>query len=110
MANSMVWTAEEAKYLNAIFSWQGSADDGKRARLAEEASIERRKELQEKPAGEFRVLVIGARATGKTAILARVRIPSLRDPHHPHARLTSHPARPRERPQQRPAPGPPPLA
>ncbi|KAK4131347.1 hypothetical protein BT67DRAFT_353453, partial [Trichocladium antarcticum] len=91
MANSIVWTAEEAKYLKAIFRWQGSADDGTRARLAEDASTKRRKEQQGKPAGELRVLVIGARATGKTAILARLgqgTAPSKdqpRDRHHPRS-------------------------
>ncbi|KAK4156247.1 ras-related and estrogen-regulated growth inhibitor-like protein [Chaetomidium leptoderma] len=71
MVNSLlVWSAEEAKYLKAIFRWQETADDDKRRRQAEEAE-RRQQQEQQKPAGEFRVLVIGGRGTGKTAILTR---------------------------------------
>jgi hypothetical protein len=91
MVNSLVWTAEEAKYLKAVLRWHDSTSDEKRARRAEEEASRRRRrqQEQEKPAGEFRVLVIGARGTGKTAILTRVRIFPLLDPHHHHRKLTS---------------------
>jgi phage terminase large subunit-like protein len=72
MVNSLVWTADEAKYLKAIFRWQesnASLEDEKRRREAEDAA---RREREQKPAGEFRVLVIGGRGTGKTALLTRV--------------------------------------
>ncbi|KAK4463986.1 ras-related and estrogen-regulated growth inhibitor-like protein [Cladorrhinum samala] len=78
--NSLVFTPEEAKYLKAILSWEDddSTDggSGKRKPRPSPRDVERRKHQskgpQEKPAGEFRVLVIGGRATGKTAILTRV--------------------------------------
>jgi hypothetical protein len=76
MVNSFVWSAEEAKYLKAIFRWQETApssDEERRRRQAEED--ERRRQEEQKPVGEFRVLVIGGRGTGKTAILTRVRTP-----------------------------------
>lgn len=81
MVNSFVWTPEEAKYLKAVLRWQASAssDDEKRRRLGtaaeEDAARRRHQQVQEKPAGEFRVLVVGGRGTGKTAILTRVSIP-----------------------------------
>ncbi|KAK4113946.1 hypothetical protein N656DRAFT_608115 [Canariomyces notabilis] len=78
MVNSLVWTAEEAKFLKAVLRWQASAppsEDEKRRRLwAEEDAMRRRRQQQQaqaKPVGEFRVLVIGGRGTGKTAILTR---------------------------------------
>ncbi len=77
MVNSVAWTAEEAKYLKAIFRWQENAtppDDEKRRRQAEDAARRRKEEQHQKPVGEFRVLVIGGRGTGKTALLTRVRL------------------------------------
>ncbi|KXX81789.1 Ras-related and estrogen-regulated growth inhibitor-like protein [Madurella mycetomatis] len=77
MVNSFVWTPEEAKYLKAVLRWQASAssDDEKRRQLGttaeEDAARRRQQQGQEKPAGEFRVLVVGGRGTGKTAILTR---------------------------------------
>lgn len=76
MVNSLVWSPEEAKYLKAIFHWQEtepSLEEERRRRQAEED--ERKRQEERKPAGEFRVLVIGGRGTGKTAILTRVSIP-----------------------------------
>ncbi|EAQ92411.1 predicted protein [Chaetomium globosum CBS 148.51] len=72
MVNSLVWSPEEAKYLKAIFHWQEaepSLEEERRRRQAEED--ERKRQEERKPAGEFRVLVIGGRGTGKTAILTR---------------------------------------
>ncbi|KAK4122448.1 hypothetical protein N657DRAFT_657263 [Parathielavia appendiculata] len=71
MVNSLVWTPDEAKYLKAIFRWQetvASAEDEKRRREAEDAA---RSAWEQKPAAEFRILVIGGRGTGKTALLTR---------------------------------------
>lgn len=75
MVNSLVWTAEEAKYLKAIFNWQEttSCDDDERRRCEQEEALRRKQ--QQKPAGEIRILVVGGRGTGKTAILTRVRFP-----------------------------------
>ncbi|KAH8881542.1 P-loop containing nucleoside triphosphate hydrolase protein [Thozetella sp. PMI_491] len=61
---SFVWTDEEADYLKAVLRWQDAPEEAKR-KLAVDA--ERRK----KTAGEFRILVIGAKGTGKTSILTR---------------------------------------
>ncbi|KAK0728566.1 hypothetical protein B0T26DRAFT_637688 [Lasiosphaeria miniovina] len=86
MVNSVVWTAEEAKYLKALLRWQDAApprhpEDDRRPRTAAAAPVtasemERRRQKQQQseqqPVGEFRVLVVGARGTGKTAILTRV--------------------------------------
>jgi type VI protein secretion system component VasK len=74
-----MWTAEEAKYLKAVLHWQeaAAADEEKRQRQAEEEEA-RRRQQQRQPAGdEFRILVIGARGTGKTALLTRVSTPFL---------------------------------
>jgi len=74
MVNSFVWTPEEAKFLKAVLRWQDSptAEEERRVRAAaQEAERKRRK-----PAGEFRILVIGARGAGKTSILTRVCIPT----------------------------------
>ncbi|KAK4236432.1 ras-related and estrogen-regulated growth inhibitor-like protein [Achaetomium macrosporum] len=72
MVYSLMWTAEEAKYLKAVLHWQetASSDDEKKQRQAEE-DARRGQEQQRQPAGEFRILVIGDRGTGKTALLTR---------------------------------------
>lgn len=63
---SMVWTSDEARYLKAIFSWQDRFDDeqdgGNRVQTAAARSC----------IGDFRVLLIGAKGVGKTALLTRV--------------------------------------
>ncbi|KAJ4306179.1 hypothetical protein N0V88_000975 [Collariella sp. IMI 366227] len=66
MPISLVFTADEAKYLKAILRWQAAPDD-ERKRQEEE-----RRRQQQKPAGEFRILVVGGRGTGKTALLTRL--------------------------------------
>ncbi|KAK4190618.1 ras-related and estrogen-regulated growth inhibitor-like protein [Podospora australis] len=79
MVNSFLWTPEEATYLKAVLRWQDDApaaseqDRKRRRQQAEEAEWRRKQELlsQEKPAGEFRVLVIGGKGTGKSSILTR---------------------------------------
>ncbi|KAK4104172.1 hypothetical protein N658DRAFT_444058 [Parathielavia hyrcaniae] len=71
MVNSLVWTPDEANYLEAIFRWQDTAaspQDEERRREAEDAA---RRAQEKKPTGEFRILVLGARGTGKTALLTR---------------------------------------
>ncbi|CAK7201178.1 hypothetical protein SEUCBS139899_003881 [Sporothrix eucalyptigena] len=62
---SMVWSSDEARYLKAIFSWQDRFDDeqdgGNRvATAAARACV-----------GDFRVLMIGSKGVGKTALLTR---------------------------------------
>ncbi|KAK3309064.1 P-loop containing nucleoside triphosphate hydrolase protein [Chaetomium strumarium] len=73
MVGSLMWTAEEAKYLKAVLHWQETAasEDEKRQQQAEEEA-RRRHQQQRQPAGEFRILVVGARGTGKTALLTRM--------------------------------------
>jgi polynucleotide 5'-kinase involved in rRNA processing len=78
-ADSIVWTEEESSYLRAVMSWESMKPE----------DIQRRKTLLMKaeknakpPVGEFRILVIGAKDTGKTSILTRVR-------KHPLPRLAS---------------------
>ncbi|CAK7227388.1 hypothetical protein SBRCBS47491_006552 [Sporothrix bragantina] len=62
---SMVWTSDEARYLKAIFSWQDRFDDeqdgGNRVQTAAARAC----------VGDFRVLMIGAKGVGKTALLTR---------------------------------------
>ncbi|KAK1751233.1 P-loop containing nucleoside triphosphate hydrolase protein [Echria macrotheca] len=92
MVNSVVWTAEEAKFLKAVLRWQDTptpAADESRRRLGvlrrqftdsnnnaqdyqnqQQQGAEKRRPAA-RAAGEFRVLVIGARGTGKTSILTR---------------------------------------
>ncbi|KAK3327805.1 P-loop containing nucleoside triphosphate hydrolase protein [Cercophora scortea] len=65
MVDSLVWTDEEARYIKAVFRWKDADDDAAARRT------ERRRHEQQKPAGEFRVLVVGAKGTGKTSILTR---------------------------------------
>lgn len=75
MVNSFVWTAEEAKYLKAVLRWQDSASasekDERRKAAAAAVADEAERRRQQPSAGEFRVLVIGARGSGKTSILTR---------------------------------------
>lgn len=79
---SYVFSDEEAEYLKAVLKWQDTsipAEEWKRrlSRLmptnAEMVDEEKRRR---KPVGEFRILVIGAKDTGKTAILTRVCSPT----------------------------------
>ncbi len=64
---SFVWTDEEASYLQAVLRWQDTSPEEEKRKLA--ADAERRK----RTAGEFRILVVGAKGSGKTSILTRVR-------------------------------------
>ena len=57
---SMHWSDEEAKLMKAIFTW-------------EETEEARRRPPKPDTVGELRILVIGAKGTGKTSILTRVR-------------------------------------
>ncbi|KAL2196459.1 hypothetical protein P885DRAFT_61056 [Corynascus similis CBS 632.67] len=70
MVNSIVWSVEEAKYLKAIFRWQEISSSDEESQKAAKAA-ERQRQREQKPAGEFRVLVLGGRGTGKTALLTR---------------------------------------
>ena len=56
---SMHWTDEEAKLMKAIFTW-------------EDAEAERRKPPKPDTVGDLKILVIGAKGTGKTSVLTRV--------------------------------------
>jgi len=56
---SMHWTDEEAKLMKAIFTWEDDEE-------------ERRRPPKPDTVGELRVLVIGAKGTGKTSVLTRV--------------------------------------
>ena len=72
---SYVFSDEEAQYLKRVMSWQNS-DSPLREAARRRAALANRQieaeEKREKPVGEFRILVIGAKGTGKTAILTRV--------------------------------------
>ncbi|KAK4244925.1 ras-related and estrogen-regulated growth inhibitor-like protein [Corynascus novoguineensis] len=70
MVNSIVWSVEEAKYLKAIFRWQEISSADEESQKAAKAA-ERQRQREQKPAGEFRVLVLGGRGTGKTSLLTR---------------------------------------
>ncbi len=67
----MHWSDEESQLLKAIFTWQDRPDEKAAAQKAATAAAAagQKKHM----AGEFRILVVGAKATGKTAILTRVR-------------------------------------
>ena len=73
---SMHWTDEEAKLMKAIFTWEDT---------------EAAKNRPPKPdtVGEFRILVIGAKGTGKTSVLTRVRsLVAMQDSGRVETRLT----------------------
>jgi len=72
MVNSFVWTAEEAKYLKAVLQWQDAPPNPEEERRMRVAAAEEAERSRQQVAGDFRVLVIGARGTGKTSILTRV--------------------------------------
>ena len=78
---SYVFSDEEAQYLKRVLNWQES-DNPRREEARRRAALANRQieaeEKREKPVGEFRILVIGAKGTGKTAILTRVSILSSR--------------------------------
>ncbi|KAJ9165369.1 p-loop containing nucleoside triphosphate hydrolase protein [Coniochaeta hoffmannii] len=73
-AGSYVFSDEEAQYLKRVLSWQNS-DNPLREAARRRAALANRQieaeEKREKPVGEFRILVIGAKGTGKTAMLTR---------------------------------------
>lgn len=68
---SIVWSEEESNYLRALLAWEEPIPDSVLNRRLGEA---RSKPAERKrPVDEFRVLVVGAKGTGKTSILTRVR-------------------------------------
>ncbi|KAK0669009.1 P-loop containing nucleoside triphosphate hydrolase protein [Cercophora samala] len=100
MVASFAWTAEEARYLKAVLRWQDapSSDEDinittkpvhprRRAPLPPSTTPHQRKqppyqhqqqqpqqqpqEKDDPPAGEFRVLVLGAKGAGKSSLLTR---------------------------------------
>ncbi|KAL1835564.1 hypothetical protein VTJ49DRAFT_6454 [Mycothermus thermophilus] len=90
--NSLVFSPEETKYLKAIFRWTEShlpSDDEAEQRRRDEEE-KRKHQLQQKPAGELHILVIGAKGAGKTALLTRFASgtfgndPALPDPLYEH--------------------------
>lgn len=76
---SYVFSDEEAQYLRRVLTWQDTANP-RREEARRRAALYNRQiaaeEKREKPVGEFRILVVGAKGTGKTAILTRVCHPS----------------------------------
>jgi SpoVK/Ycf46/Vps4 family AAA+-type ATPase len=72
--DSIVWTEEETHYLRAVMSWESMRpeDIDKRRRRKEIHRVMSRPAVPKPPVGEFRILVIGAKGTGKTSILTRV--------------------------------------
>lgn len=83
----IVWTDEERRYLRRLLShdFLSSNDELRRALTNGRMNGAPAK----KPVGEFRILVIGAKGTGKTSLLTRVSatarfLESLKDMnHHP---------------------------
>jgi hypothetical protein len=72
----MVWTEEESRFLRAVMSWDAlrPGDQGLMARSRQANGYRQRPAVNNTPpVGEFRILVIGAKGTGKTSILTRVR-------------------------------------
>jgi polynucleotide 5'-kinase involved in rRNA processing len=72
---SHAFSDEEAQYLKRILSWQDNTNPRREAARRRAALANRQieaEEKREKPVGEFRIVVIGAKGTGKTAILTRV--------------------------------------
>jgi hypothetical protein len=93
---SMIFSDDEAKYLRAVLNWQEKPPDDKRA-----GWMLGLRGPERKPAGEFRVLVIGAKGVGKTSILkkvsesrARARV-SLTCPAHTNSWVVQHRCFPR---------------
>jgi hypothetical protein len=76
---SIVWTDEETDYLNAVMTWGSNPNDAdrRRRRVRRDAGVKQQLANPKPPVGEFRILVIGAKGTGKTSILTRVRHPRL---------------------------------
>ena len=68
---SIVWSEEEASYLKAMLAWDEPIPESILNRRLGESSRKRPVE-RKRPVDEFRVLVVGARGTGKTSILTRV--------------------------------------
>jgi GTPase SAR1 family protein len=73
--DSLVFTQEETDFLKAVLSWQTPTPQEieKRRRTALRDMTAPKLAMNNKPpVGEFRILVIGAKGTGKTSILTRV--------------------------------------
>ncbi|EFX02455.1 Ras GTPase [Grosmannia clavigera kw1407] len=64
---SMYWTAEESRYLKAIFKWQDRLQGKLTDRGCEKTAAAAHKAIT----GEFRVLLIGPKGVGKTALVTR---------------------------------------
>lgn len=75
----IVWTEEEKRYLRRLLShdFLSSSDELRRARTNRHMNGAPAK----KPVAEFRILVIGAKGTGKTSLLTRVSTALCRKPH-----------------------------
>lgn len=78
---SMLWTDEESRYVRAIFKWQDRLK-GDRASMAWSRAT-----AAQTNAGELRVLLIGPKGVGKTAILTRFCDASFREDAAPDVRF-----------------------
>ncbi|KAI1491781.1 P-loop containing nucleoside triphosphate hydrolase protein [Biscogniauxia mediterranea] len=76
--SSVAWSEEETRYFRALLSWDPSK--------AIDDSVRTPHPLYEKPpAGEFRILIVGAKGCGKTSLLTRFRHGTFpRRPEHEH--------------------------
>lgn len=69
MMGSIIWTEEEAKYLKTLLEWDPTNVDTKNIEKLDE----------NKPVkNELRVLVVGGKGTGKTSMLQKVSLISIK--------------------------------
>ena len=70
---SIIFSDEEARYVKVLLRWQDSTFDHEKAKRELKGLLEAKAEAQRKqPVGELRILVAGAKGTGKTSILTKV--------------------------------------
>lgn len=68
----IVWTDEEKRYLRRLLSHDFLSSSDEIRRALTNRQLNGAPNVAKKPVGEFRILVMGARGTGKTSLLTRV--------------------------------------
>ena len=69
---STVWTDEESQYIKAMLNWKEKPEHLDSARSSRVLLGSAPETALRQPVGEFRILVIGAKAVGKTSIITKV--------------------------------------